>query len=87
MTLTPGQSLSIYEMLGPRGARGMGEVYRARDTRLERRASGAPFLGRNLIQQATNELHSFGSETSTLIIAQPKFLALGLLRQVSILFD
>ena len=36
MSLTPGQSLSFYEVLGPLGAGGMGEVYLARDTRLDR---------------------------------------------------
>jgi serine/threonine-protein kinase len=36
MSLTPGHSLSFYEVLGPLGAGGMGEVYRARDTRLDR---------------------------------------------------
>jgi len=36
MTLEPGQKLGPYEMLAPLGAGGMGEVWRARDTRLER---------------------------------------------------
>ena len=36
MPLTPGQSLSFYEVLGPLGVGGMGEVYLARDTRLDR---------------------------------------------------
>src|SRR5215831_3220968 len=36
MALTPGSRLGPYEILGPIGAGGMGEVYRARDTRLER---------------------------------------------------
>src|SRR5687767_12390567 len=36
MTLPPGTRVGPYEVLAPIGAGGMGEVYRARDTRLDR---------------------------------------------------
>jgi eukaryotic-like serine/threonine-protein kinase len=36
MSLSPGSRLGPYEVLSPLGAGGMGEVYRARDTRLDR---------------------------------------------------
>src|SRR5574337_74427 len=36
MTIAAGKKLGPYEIVGAAGAGGMGEVYRARDTRLER---------------------------------------------------
>ena len=36
MALSPGTRLGQYEVVAPLGAGGMGEVWRARDTRLDR---------------------------------------------------
>src|ERR1700688_1595497 len=36
MAILPGRRLGPYEILAPIGAGGMGEVYKARDTRLDR---------------------------------------------------
>src|SRR2546428_11918447 len=38
--MTPGTRLGPYEIVAPIGAGGMGEVYRARDTRLDRQGGG-----------------------------------------------
>lgn len=45
MSLHPGQRLGPYEILSPIGAGGMGEVYRARDTRLGRDVAVKIILG------------------------------------------
>ncbi|PYQ27291.1 MAG: serine/threonine protein kinase, partial [Acidobacteria bacterium] len=39
MTLQTGTRLGPYEIVAPIGAGGMGEVYRARDTRLDRQVA------------------------------------------------
>ena len=36
MALEPGTTLGVYEVLSAIGAGGMGEVYKARDTKLDR---------------------------------------------------
>ncbi len=47
MLLTPGTRLGPYEILAPIGAGGMGEVYRARDTRLQRDVAVKVILAEN----------------------------------------
>ena len=48
MPLTEGTKVGPYEVIAPAGAGGMGEVYRARDTRLNREVAikvSVPRLG------------------------------------------
>jgi eukaryotic-like serine/threonine-protein kinase len=52
MTLISGAKLGPYEILSPLGAGGMGEVYRARDTRLEREVA-IKILSANLASDPT----------------------------------
>ncbi len=61
MTLFSGRRLGPYEILAPFGAGGMGEVYKARDTRLERTVaikilpshlSSSPEVGQRLDREA-----------------------------------
>ena len=42
MSLSSGQRVGPYEIIAPLGAGGMGEVFRARDTRLDRYIAWAP---------------------------------------------
>jgi len=46
MPLDPGARLGPYEVVSATGAGGMGEVYRARDTRLGREVAALPASSR-----------------------------------------
>ena len=64
MTLTAGTRLGPYEVLAPVGAGGMGEVYRARDTKLDR--SVALKILPELFAQNPDRLARFEREAKTL---------------------
>src|ERR1700757_1750429 len=63
MPLTPGEKLGPYEILSPLGAGGMGEVYRARDTRLDREVA-IKVLPESFAQDA-DRLRRFEQEART----------------------
>jgi eukaryotic-like serine/threonine-protein kinase len=64
MTLTPGTKFGPYEVVGPLGAGGMGEVYRARDTRLGRDVA-IKILPKEMSADAARK-HRFEREAKTI---------------------
>ena len=64
MPLTPGTRIGPYEITGTLGAGGMGEVYRARDTRLNRDV--AIKMLPDLFAQDPERLTRFTREAQTL---------------------
>ena len=75
MPLTPGTRLGPYEILDPIGAGGMGEVYRAHDSRLERQVA-IKVLPEHL-SQSPQALARFVRETKALAaLSHPNLLAI-----------
>ena len=64
MALTPGTRLGVYEITGVLGAGGMGEVYRARDTRLNREVAFKVLP--DMFAQDAERLARFTREAQTL---------------------
>ncbi len=75
MTLAPGTNLGPYEILGPLASGGMGEVYRARDTRLERDV--AVKVLRDRFKDDADSLSRFRREARAVAaLSHPNILAL-----------
>jgi serine/threonine protein kinase len=68
MPLAPGMRLGPYEVLAPVGAGGMGEVYRARDTRLRRDVAV-----KVLRSQDRDRLHRFEQEALAPLCSDPRY--------------
>src|ERR1700704_1808794 len=73
MALSPGTKLGPYEIVAPLGAGGMGEVYRARDTRLGRDVA-LKVLPRSVGQDAES-LARFDREARLLATLNPPGIA------------
>ncbi len=75
MALSPGEQLGPYEIIAPLGKGGMGEVYRARDTRLRREV--ALKLLPDASAHDADSLHRFDRETRAVAtLNHPSILAI-----------
>src|ERR1700747_3355792 len=75
MPLAPGTKLNGYEVLGPLGAGGMGEVYRARDSVLKREV--AIKVLPSFVSQDPERLRRFQQEAqATAALNHPNILAI-----------
>src|ERR1051325_6205179 len=83
MRLTPGQLLGPYEILQPIGAGGMGEVYRARDTRLGREVA-LKISAERFSERFEREAHSVAAvnhpNVCTLYDVGPNYLVMELIQ-------
>jgi serine/threonine protein kinase len=70
MPLAPGTKLGPYEVVGVLGAGGMGEVYRARDTRLDRTVA-IKVLPEHLSQQPENRERFLREARSISVLSHP----------------
>jgi serine/threonine protein kinase len=75
MALTPGMRLGPYEILAPLGAGGMGEVYRARDARLDREVA-VKVLPAHLSQDADARSRFEREAKAVAALSHPNILAI-----------